>query len=259
MAAVKKDYYEVLGLPRDANAETIKRAFYALARGSHPDVATDPDADVRFREIAEAYAVLSKSDARLLYDRYGYRGRGNRGFDETLWEARPSAAVRGKDVHLTIELRDFEAAAGTRRVLQYVAAVRCRVCLGRGSVASPERDCKECGGTGHKRTVSDLNVANLLQVERCPACAGEACGECGGEGTVAGERRIRLLVPAGVEDGAQLRVGGDGNDAGAGSIPGDLLVTVTVLAAPRDPRLVRSVALLLLLVSIATLALYVAR
>jgi DnaJ-class molecular chaperone len=86
---------------------------------------------------------------------------------------------------------------------------------------------------------------------------GEACSHCGGDGTVAKERRIRLLVPPGVEDGAQLRVGGDGNDAGAGSVPGDLLVRVKVLPAPRDPRIVRYAAFLLLLVAVATLVLYV--
>jgi molecular chaperone DnaJ len=259
MAAVKRDYYEVLGLPRDADGETIKRAFHALARDSHPDVAHDPDAEVRFRELAEAYGVLSKREARLLYDRYGYRGRGNQGFDEALWEARPPSTARGEDVHVGIELRDFEATEGTRRLVLYEAAVRCKACVGRGSVGLPDPECDYCGGSGRKRTVSSLDVANLLQIERCPACVGESCSHCGGEGTVAAERRIRLLVPPGVQDGAQLRVGGDGNDAGAGSIPGDLLVEVKVLPAPRDQRVVRYAALLLLMVTVATLVLYVVR
>ena len=259
MAAVKKDYYEVLGLQRDADGETIKRAFHALARDWHPDVADDPDAEVRFRELAEAYGVLSKREARLLYDRYGYRGRGNQGFDEAIWEARPPAAARGENVHVGIELRHFEAVEGTRRLVLYEAAVRCKACMGRGSVGLPDPECEYCGGSGRKRTVSHLDVANLLQIEPCPACVGEACSQCGGDGTVAAERRIRLLVPPGVEDGAQLRVGGDGNDAGAGSVPGDLLVRVKVLPAPRDPRIVRYAAFLLLLVAVATLVLYVVR
>ncbi len=259
MAAVKKDYYEVLGLQRDADGETIKRAFHALARDWHPDVADDPDAEVRFRELAEAYGVLSKREARLLYDRYGYRGRGNQGFDEAIWEARPPAAARGENVHVGIELRHFEAVEGARRLVLYEAAVRCKACMGRGSVGLPDPECEYCGGSGRKRTVSHLDVANLLQIEPCPACVGEACSQCGGDGTVAAERRIRLLVPPGVEDGAQLRVGGDGNDAGAGSVPGDLLVRVKVLPAPRDPRIVRYAAFLLLLVAVATLVLYVVR
>ena len=97
------------GLPRNADGDAIKRAFHGLAREWHPDVADAPDAEARFRELAEAYGVLSKREARLLYDRYGYRGRGNQGFDEAIWEARPTAATRGENVHVGIELRHFEA------------------------------------------------------------------------------------------------------------------------------------------------------
>jgi len=258
MAAVqKRDYYEVLELGRDANAGAIKRAFHALAREWHPDVSDSPDAGARFRELAEAYTVLSDRQARLLYDRYGYRGRGNQGFDEALWEARPAVAARGENVHVGIELRSFEVTEGTRQLVSYEALVRCKTCAGRGSVGSPDPECEHCGGTGRKRTVSNLEVANLLQIEPCPACIAEPCSRCGGEGTVSAERRIRLLVPPGIQDGTQLRVGGDGNDAGAGSIPGDLLVGVKVLAPPRDPRFIRYAALVLLFVAIATLALYV--
>jgi molecular chaperone DnaJ len=259
MAAVKRDYYEVLGLARDADGDTIKRAFHSLARDWHPDVADAPDAESRFRELAEAYSVLSKREARLLYDRYGYRGRGNQGFDDALWEARPAVAARGENVQIAIELRNFEAAEGTRRIVSYEALVRCKACMGRGSVGLPEPDCESCGGSGRKRTVSSLEVADLLQIEPCPACIAEPCSQCDGEGTVSSERRIRLLVPSGVQDGAQLRVGGEGNDAGAGSIPGDLLVHLTVLAPPRDSRFVRYAALVLLVVAIATLALFLSR
>jgi molecular chaperone DnaJ len=257
--AVKRDYYEVLGVDRDADIEAIRRAFHALARDWHPDVADVPDAEERFRELAEAYSVLSKREARLLYDRYGYRGRGNQGFDETLWEARPPAAARGENVHVDIELRSFEAAEGTRRLVSYEAVARCNACMGGGSLGLPDPECEYCGGTGRKRTVSHLDVANLLQVEACPACVGEPCTRCGGTGMVPAERRLRLIVPPGVEDGTQLRVSGDGNEAGAGSIPGDLLVHVHVLPPPRDPRIVRYAAFVLLIVAIATLVLYVLR
>jgi molecular chaperone DnaJ len=259
MAAVKRDYYEVLGLARDADGDTIKRAFHSLARDWHPDVADAPDAESRFRELAEAYSVLSKREARLLYDRYGYRGRGNQGFDDGLWEARPAVAARGENVDVGIELRSFEATEGTRQIVNYESLVRCKACLGRGSVGLPDPDCESCGGTGRKRTLSSLEVANLLQIEYCPACIAESCSHCNGEGTVSTERRIRLLVPPGVQDGAQLRVGGEGDDAGAGSIPGDLLVRVTILAPPRDSRFIRYAAFVLLAVAIATLALFLAR
>jgi molecular chaperone DnaJ len=259
VAVVKRDYYEVLGVSREADPDAIKRAFHGLARDWHPDVADAPDAEARFRELAEAYSVLSKREARLLYDRYGYRGRGNQGFDEALWEARPPSIARGENVHIGIELLSFEAAEGTRRIVSYDAAVRCKACMGRGSVGLPDPECEACGGSGRKRTIANLEVANLLQIEPCSECVGEACSQCGGEGTVPVLRRIRLLVPAGVENGAQLRVSGDGNDAGAGSIPGDLLVRVKVLPPPRDPRAVRYLAFVLLLIAVATLVLYVIR
>jgi molecular chaperone DnaJ len=257
VAAVKRDYYEVLGVPRDANAEAIRRAFHGLARDWHPDVAEAADAEERFRELAEAYSVLSKREARLLYDRYGYRGRGNQGFDEALWDARPQSVPRGENVHVGIELRSYEASEGARRLVTYDAVIRCAGCMGRGSVGLPDPECEHCGGTGRKRTVSSLDVANLLQIEPCSECVGEACPLCGGEGTVPAERRIRLLVPPGVEDGTQLRVSGDGNDAGAGSIPGDLLVRVKVLPPPHDPPAVRYAAFALMLLAVAALLLYV--
>ena len=222
-------------------------------------MADAPDAEARFRELAEAYAVLSKREARLLYDRYGYRGRGNQGFDEALWEARPAVAPRGENIHVEIELRSFEAAAGTRRIVSYEALVRCKACMGRGSVGLPDPECDYCGGTGRKRTLSSLEVAHLLQIEPCPACIAEPCSQCDGDGTIFAQRRIRLIVPPGVQDGAQLRVGGDGNDAGGGSIPGDLIVWVRVLPPPRDPRFIRYAAFVLLIVAIATLALYLTR
>jgi molecular chaperone DnaJ len=259
MAAVKRDYYEVLGLARDADADTIKRAFHSLARDWHPDVADAPDAEARFRELAEAYGVLSKREARLLYDRYGYRGRGNQGFDEALWEARPAVAARGENVYVEIELRSIEANAGTRQIVSYDAVVRCKACMGRGSVGLPDPECEYCGGTRRRRQVLQLYFSDLLQIEECPECVAEKCSQCAGEGTIQTERRIRLLVPPGVQDGTQLRVGGDGHDAGAGSIPGDLLVRVKVLPPPRDARLVRYAALVLLIAAIATLVLYVVR
>jgi molecular chaperone DnaJ len=258
MATVKRDYYEVLGLSRDADGETIKRAFHSLARECHPDVADTPDAEVRFREVAEAYAVLSKRNARLLYDRYGYRGAGNRCFDEARWEDR-SRGRRGENVHLTLELQSFEAEAGSRRIVSYEATIRCETCAGHGRLQFADPECGLCGGTGRRRHALQLHFSDLLQIEECSNCAPRTCGACGGGGIVLAPRRIRLRVPPGVEDGAQLRVGGEGNDAGTGSIPGDLLVDLRVLQPPRDPRLVRFAALVLLLISAATLVLYILR
>jgi DnaJ-class molecular chaperone len=185
-------------------------------------VALSEEAEARFRELAEAYTVLSKSESRLLYDRYGYRGRGNQGLDEALWEGREQIE-RGENVHLSLELKSFEADQGTRRLITYEANVRCDNCQGRGVTGEADPECRVCDGTG----------------------------------AVASERKLRLIIPAGLVNGSQLRVNGDGNYGGWGSVPGDLLVDVTVIPAPRDPRLVRYLALALLLIALATLAIYV--
>jgi molecular chaperone DnaJ len=255
---LKRDYYEVLGLSRDADEDAIKRAFHALARQFHPDVAGDPNAEARFRELAAAYAVLSKREARLLYDRYGYRGRGNQGFDEAIWDARSERAPRGEDVHVGIALRSFEAEQGARCLVSYETAARCKACLGRGSIGLPDPECEYCGGTGRKQTMVHIDVAQLLQVEPCPACVGEECPQCRGARTVFEQRRLRVRIPPGVDDGTVLRIGGEGSDTGqAGSIPGDLIIHAEVLSPPRDSRLVRYAALVLLIIAVATLLLYV--
>jgi molecular chaperone DnaJ len=154
VTSAARDFYDVLGVPSDADAATIKRAFRARARECHPDVATALGAPERFRELAKAYDVLSTPNSRLLYDRFGYRGPGNGGF-----EVRESCAACGGE--------------GVRRV--------------------EPKTCPRCGGLGRVKQVSALEAARLLRLDTCPDCAGsgrvvsEACVECGG----AGEVRIR--------------------------------------------------------------------
>ena len=257
VTVLKRDYYEVLGIPRDADDETISRAFHALARAWHPDVAEAPEAEERFRELAEAYSVLSKREARALYDRYGYRGRGNQLTDEVIRDQDAPQPDRGTDIHTELELRSYEAEEGTRRVISFTAQLRCPACMGRGALGLPDPECEYCEGTGRKMTVAHTDA--VLEEEACPACVGEPCPRCAGTGTVPGERQLRLRIPPGLGDGAQLRVRGDGNDARVGAVPGDLLVRVRVLPAPKDPRAVRYLAFILLLVAIATLVLYLIR
>jgi molecular chaperone DnaJ len=259
VAVVKRDYYDVLGVSRDADADAIRRAFHGLARDWHPDVAESPDAEARFRELAEAYSVLSKREARVLYDRYGYRGRGNAGFDEALLDSRPPEVVRGENIHTDLEVRSFEAEEGARRLLTFHATVRCHACMGRGSVGLLDPECHICKGTGQRRSTLHSYFAELREYDACPECVGEPCPRCDGKGTVETERRIRIRIPPGVDDGTQLRVSGDGNDAGAGSVPGDLFVRVHVLPPPKDPRSVRYLAFVLLLIAVGALALYVIR
>src|SRR4051794_33756923 len=233
VAVAKRDYYEVLGVSREADSDEIRRAFHALARDWHPDVAEGAEAETRFRELAEAYSVLSKQESRQLYDRYGYRGHGNAWLDESSAEPQDGELSRGQDIHTQLELRHYEAEEGARPVLTFQAYARCPGCMGLGLLGASDAD-------------PDVSVR-------------EACTVCAGRGTVAVKRRLRLRIPAGVEDETQLRVSGEGHDAGADSVPGDLFVRLHVLPPPNDPRAVRYVAFSLLLIAVVSLALYVIR
>jgi molecular chaperone DnaJ len=255
MAAVKADYYEVLGVSRDADEETIRRAFHTRARDCHPDVSDAPEDHRRFRELAEAYRVLAKPASRLLYDRYGYRGRGNQGFDEELWESR-ERPPRGENVHARVELQSYEANEGTTRLVRYEAPTPCAVCDGWGVIGDPVPNCPECGGTGQRRQVSHLDVARILRIEACPECGVDPCDECDGTGVVVAERRLRVRIPAGNEDGTQLRVAGEGGAGGPGGVPGDLVLDVDVRPEPLDLPIVRWLALAGMVAAIALLVAY---
>lgn len=255
MAAVKGDYYDLLGVEPDADEETIRRAFHALARDCHPDVSDSPGATRRFREIAEAYGVLSKPGRRVLYDRYGYRGRGNSGFDEELWEGR-ARAPRGENVYAEVLIKSYEAERGTRRLVRFEGEAVCGDCDGRGTSGERDPSCPVCGGTGRRRHVSHGEAGRILRVEACPHCTTEACASCEGTGTVPAERQLKIRIPSGVRDGTQLRVSGEGSPAPAGGVPGDLLVDLLVSPTPPDSRLVRMLAFTLFVVAVAALVLY---
>jgi molecular chaperone DnaJ len=255
VAEPRADYYELLGVPRDADDKTIQKAFHAAARTFHPDVSKSPEAEPRFRQLTEAYGVLSKTGPRLLYDRYGYRGRGNRGFDEKLWEQR-ERAPRGENVHADVVLTSFEANSGARRLVAFRAAAVCAHCDGRGTTSVPDPTCADCRGTGRRRVVAELDIARMLRLERCPRCSGPRCDCCGGRGLVSEARRLRIRIPAGVQDGVQLRVGGEGDAMPRGGVPGDLLVRVRLARQPDDPRFVRYAACGLFLFALALLVAY---
>jgi molecular chaperone DnaJ len=254
VAAVKSDYYEVLGVPHDADEEAIRRAFHLLARDCHPDVSDEPEDHRRFRELAEAYGVLSRPASRLLYDRYGYRGRGNQRFDAEAEEGPP--LPRGDNVHARISLRESEARRGTARLMRYEAPTLCMVCEGRGVIGQADPDCPDCRGTGQVREISEVAAARILRIEACSACGVEPCDECDGTGVVEAERRLRIRIPAGVEDGDQVRVAGEGGDAGADGVPGDLFVDISVLSAAGDSPAVRYLAFAGALAAAALLVAY---
>jgi len=222
----ERDYYEVLGVARDADGETIKKAYRARARELHPDVSADPEADLRFSELAEAYGVLSKSTSRMLYDRFGYRGRGNGWFASvegvasrvTLADVWP---VRRRQPRPVAELvvDSFDAARGTTRKVAYASTEKCGACGGgRAAPGSASRECPACGGTGREKQRSTLPDARLLRIDDCPHCSGagtlysDPCATCGGAGEVAVERTAKMEVPPGTAEGDHLPLerAGDG-------------------------------------------------
>jgi molecular chaperone DnaJ len=253
---VKADYYEVLGVPRDADEDAVRRAFHTRARDCHPDVSDSPEDHQRFRELAEAYGVLSKPASRLLYDRYGYRGRGNQALVEEA-DGDDGPGERGENVRTRVELEAYEAVRGARKLVHYEAEIECPSCDGFGVLGEPDPECEECGGTGQIREVSEVAAAHILRIETCAACGLEPCDECDGTGVVFAERLVRVRIPPGIQDGDQLRVSGEGGIGDPHAPAGDLLVDLAVRPEPRDPRLVRYLALAGLLAAIALLVAYV--
>ena len=249
-----KDYYAVLGVPADADETAIRKAFRTLARALHPDVNAAPEAEERFRDVAEAYQVLSRPGRKRLYDRIGYRGRGNGGFasgsaDPLLefWRMRRRRATQT----LEVELGHFEAARGARRSVEVAVRESCRGCRGTGAEEGTESTvCATCAGSGRLKNVSASGAGRMLRVDPCPECFGSGrsvsapCSACSGVGDVWKQRRIELQVPAGVENGEWIRLA-----HAAGSA--DAYVRVNVLPPPRDPAWIRIGALAALLVALA--------
>jgi DnaJ-class molecular chaperone len=228
----ERDYYDVLGVPRDADAAAIKQAFHTLIRQWHPDVAGATDAEGRFRELAEAYSVLSTPDTRRLYDEHGERAPGDDTIVQIPWDEQLADATRGSNVDLDLDLREVEAQRGSRPTVSVHVQVLCPVCLGTGRAS----------GNGGDSSASPTDGS---------------CGRCGGARVVEAERRLRVQTPPGLVDGAQLRVAGEGNQGGADAIPGDLLIRVHVRPSPNDRPMVRYASLALLIVAIVLLAVYV--
>ncbi len=248
MAAQKRDYYEVLGIERDAELSAIKAAYRTLARKFHPDRNPgDAAAEERFKEAAEAYAVLSDAEQRARYDRYGHRGieTGPAGFDPNVFadfsdilgdlfgfgsrgrEQRPGA---GADLRYDLRISFAEAAFGAERTLAYPRLEVCAECSGSGGKGgSKPRRCSACGGRGQVA----MSQGFFTIARTCPQCGGrgavhtDPCRSCRGEGRVERERTLQLKVPAGVEDGTRLRMSGEG-DNGVGGRTGDLYVVLHV-------------------------------
>jgi molecular chaperone DnaJ len=255
-----RDYYEVLGVGRDADEAAVKKAFRRLARELHPDVnAHDPDAEAKFKEAAEAYEVLSDADRRQLYDSYGHEGLKTGGYQPNFgdfgsisdlfsaffgaggFEAAFSGgrmrggAVQGGDVAVAVAIDLAGAAHGEQVEVTYDARTRCATCNGNGArPGTPIETCERCQGAGQLQAVSRTAFGQLVRNVVCDVCGGDGrwprdpCETCRGEGMVVDRRRVEVDVPAGIADGQRIRVTGRGHAGERGGPNGDLYVVVRV-------------------------------
>jgi molecular chaperone DnaJ len=259
---VPRDYYEVLGVPRSASADEIKRAYRRLAREHHPDANPEsPEDEARFKEVAQAYEVLSNPERRERYDRFGPEGvsgfagdaQGFGGLGD-LFDAffgggfggsqrGPAGPPRGSDLEVILDL-DFEHAVfGTQQSVSVRTAVLCATCTGRGTAEGTQPvECSECGGSGQVRRVRQSILGQMVTAGPCSRCGGTGeviaspCAICRGEGRVIEQRSYRADIPAGVDTGSTLRLSGRGAVGPRGGPAGDLYVHIRVRPHDRFTR-----------------------
>ena len=245
MTCATRDYYEVLGVPRDADRVQLRKAYRSLAAEFHPDVSDDPDAPERFRELAEAYRCFptrTHGGATTVSD-----GRGG-GCSTICFAAHgtaaPRAGERGEDVRVEASVDFAEAVRGTTRGVTYHAIAGCGACRATGAAPGGRRTaCPACRGSGRVREVGDADRGRLIRFRECERCRGAGslvdrpCAACKGEGRVGEERTILLTIPAGSVDGDEIRLAGEGHAGGRAGASGDLVVTLLVREPPDSPLL----------------------
>ncbi|MET0461924.1 MAG: molecular chaperone DnaJ [Chitinophagaceae bacterium] len=262
----KRDYYEVLGVSKSASADEIKKAYRKVAMQFHPDRNPgDKAAEEKFKEAAEAYEVLSDSDKKAQYDRFGHAGvggAGGRGFNggnmnmddifsqfgdifgddvfgsffgggQRRGGGQRPRGVRGSNLRVKLKLTYEEIAKGVTKNIKVKKYVSCNVCSGSGAKDKGSvQSCQTCGGSGQVRKVQNTFLGQMQTVSTCPTCNGEGstitakCGNCKGEGRVFAEETVSIDIPAGVAEGMQLSVSGRGNAGERGGMNGDLIVVI---------------------------------
>jgi molecular chaperone DnaJ len=258
--AAERDLYTVLGVERGSSDAEIKRAFRRLAQQWHPDVNTAPEAPERFKEINEAYQVLSDPQRRQAYDMFGRAGLGGEGdagfsgfggfgdiFDAFFGGAatgtrrgRPQA---GADLRYDLRITFEEAAQGTDKEIEYSVLGPCETCEGSGAKAgTTATTCPQCDGRGEIRSVRQTMLGQMVNVTTCPRCRGEgriveeACPTCKGDGRTERKRTLRVTIPPGIDEGQQIRLSNEGESGPRGGPAGSLYVVVHVTPHPQLRR-----------------------
>ncbi|WP_333871299.1 DnaJ domain-containing protein, partial [Desulforamulus putei] len=246
----KRDYYEVLGVPRGATQEEIKKAYRKLARQYHPDAyqGNKEEAEAKFKEIAEAYAVLSDPDKRAAYDQFGHAATDGQGFGAGGFGGfgadfgglgdifdmffggmgrQRTGPQKGNDLRVNLEISFKEAAFGVERDIQVPRTETCDTCGGSGSApGSRPKTCNVCQGTGQVQYASHTPFGRIVQSRTCEACRGTGkiierpCPTCRGAGQIRKTRTLHVKIPAGVDDGSRLRLSGEGEAGLRGGPPG---------------------------------------
>ena len=263
-----RDYYEVLGVEKDASTADIKQAFRQKAKQLHPDVNKAPDAEEKFKELGQAYEVLSNEEKRAMYDRYGVDGLKNAGYDTTgpfdfgfgdlseilssffgggfsagFGGGNPNRPQRGSDLRMDLNLTFKEAVFGVEKEVEIEHLETCETCKGTGAKeGSKPETCPTCGGTGQVRQTTRTIMGSFVQVGVCPDCHGtgqiikDKCPDCNGIGLKEVTRKIKLKIPAGVDNGSQMRMASQGDAGTKGGPTGDLYVVLHVAADKKFKR-----------------------
>ena len=264
--ATPRDYYDILGVPRGAADDDVKKAFRKLAQQWHPDVNTSVEADIRFKEINEAYQVLSDPQRRQAYDMFGHAAAGGQGFDpfaaggvnggfqgfgdlfDSLFGGAAGGGRRprtptGADLRYDLRLTFAESISGAEKEIEFTSLARCETCSGSGAEPGTEATtCPKCQGTGELRNIRQTMLGQMINVSICDRCRGTGkivetpCHTCRGEARVERKRTLRVAVPAGIDDGHQIRLSGEGEAAPRGGAPGNLYVVAHVAAHPKLRR-----------------------